>query len=147
MIRYALRCSGGHDFDSWFRSADAYDTLRAAGHVTCPDCGRSEVEKALMAPGVVTRPGATVPPPPAPAAPDTAPDTARRAALEALRKRVEATSEYVGLRFAAEARQMHSGATPERPIHGEARPDEARALIDDGVPILPLPFVPSRKAN
>ncbi|MBK5926242.1 DUF1178 family protein [Rhodobaculum claviforme] len=144
MIRYALRCAGGHEFESWFRSARDYDTLHAAGHVRCPDCGAADVDKALMAPRVATRPSAAPAPAPAPV-PTASPD--RAAAIAELRRKVEAESDYVGLRFATEARRMHAGETPERAIYGEARVDEARALIDDGVPVLPLPFVPTRKAN
>ncbi len=147
MIRYTLRCGRGHGFDSWFRSAQAFDTLRAAGQLACPDCGATDVDKALMAPTVrPTRKTTAQPPSPEPA-PPTEDEARRAAALAELRKRVEANSEHVGLRFAAEARAMHAGDTPARPIHGEARPDEARALIEDGVPVLPLPFLPTRKVN
>ncbi len=147
MIRYALRCRNGHLFESWFRSAAAYDSLRAAGHVSCPDCGLAEVEKAPMAPQL--RPARSANDPAAQPAPNAAEVARRRRAeaLSALRREVEATSDYVGLRFATEARRMHTGEMPERAIHGEARPEEARALIEDGVPIAPLPFIPTRKAN
>ena len=133
MIRYALRCEQGHDFDGWFRSSGGFETMRDAGQVTCAECGSVKVDRALMAPAITeTR------------APLTAP---RNAALEALRKKVEENSDYVGLRFAEEARAMHDGDRPSRAIHGEARPDEARKLIEDGVPIAPLPFIPRRQAN
>ncbi|MFB2532709.1 DUF1178 family protein [Paracoccus sp. p4-l81] len=134
MIRYQLRCHQGHLFDGWYPSAAGYDRLAAAGQVVCPDCGSAQVDKALMAPSVAAdRPLST-------------PGTAE-AALKALRDHVEASSDDVGLRFAAEARAMHLGDIPERPIHGQARPDEARALIEDGVPVLPLPFTPRRQQN
>ncbi|MGB2894495.1 MAG: DUF1178 family protein, partial [Albidovulum sp.] len=68
-------------------------------------------------------------------------------ALAALRRQVEETSEYVGLNFAAEARAMHEGRVPERSIYGEAKADEARRLVEDGIPVAPLPFVPARKTN
>ena len=144
MIRYTLRCSRGHGFDSWFRSAQDFDALHGAGQVSCPDCGTAQVDKALMAPTV--RPARQTAPAQPPAAPPPQ-DDARRAALAELRRKVEANSDYVGLRFASEARAMHAGDAPERPIHGEARLDEARALLEDGVPILPLPFLPTRKVN
>ncbi|MBD3765289.1 MAG: DUF1178 family protein, partial [Rhodobacterales bacterium] len=83
----------------------------------------------------------------APDRPLSAPQTEVEAALAALRRQIEETSDYVGLNFAAEARAMHTGETPARPIWGEARPDEARALIDEGVPVAPLPFVPPRRTN
>jgi hypothetical protein len=137
MIRYALRCDSDHGFDSWFGSADAYDRLRAAGHVACPDCGSTQVDKALMAPNVT----------PSRTTELAAPRDPREAALAELRRRVEENSEYVGLEFAAEARRIHEGAAPERSIYGEARPDEARRLIEEGVPVAPLPFLPKARAN
>ena len=137
MIRYDLKCDKGHAFDSWFASAAAYDRLAAAGHVACPDCGSASVTKALMAPSVAR----------AEERPLSAPRDPREAALADLRRHVEENSDYVGLSFAAEARAMHEGRAPERAIHGEAKPDEARKLIEEGVPVLPLPFLPPRKAN
>jgi len=142
MIRYSLKCAQDHRFESWFASSAAYDALRASGHVTCPDCGTPQVDKALMAPRVAADRDAQ----PAAKNQSSAPDP-RAEALARLRDEVEKNSEYVGLRFAAEARRMHAGDVPERAIFGEARIDEARALIADGVPIAPLPFVPRRKAN
>ena len=131
MIRYRLQCENRHDFDGWYPSSEGYDRLAAAGQVTCPTCGSAVIDKALMAPAV-----AAADDPPAP-----------ERALRALRAHLEANSDYVGPAFAAEARAMHEGDIPERPIHGEARPDEARALIEDGVPVLPLPFVSKRRQN
>ena len=145
MIHYTLRCDQSHDFDSWFQSSAAYDALRMGGHVACPVCGSGVVEKQLMAPAVrpAKRAADT-----APATPLTAPPvTEREQALAALRAQVEANSDYVGLNFVAEARKMHEGTSPARAIYGEARPDEARKLIEDGVPVAPLPFVPKRKSN
>lgn len=141
MIRYTLSCGDGHRFDSWFQSAEAYDKLRTAGMVACAVCGGTAVDKALMAPAVVA-----AAPEPAPG-PLTQPASPAEQALAELRRRIEAESEYVGLSFAAEARAMHAGERPERSIWGEARPDEARALIEDGVPVAPLPFLPKRQAN
>lgn len=145
MIRYALRCGKGHGFDGWFRSAEDFDRLRTSGHIACPDCGSGAVEKALMAPGV--RPGRDAQQAATPEAPPADASARRAAVLAELRRRVEAQSDYVGLRFVAEARAMHAGDAPERPIHGEARIDEARALLEDGVPVLPLPFLPTRKVS
>lgn len=140
MIRYDLRCPRGHAFDSWFASSAAYDTLRAAGHVACPDCGATDIDKELMAPALAKAEAA----PPRPLAP---PEDPRAAALAALKREIEEKSDYVGLRFAAEARAMHAGEVPARPIHGEARIEEAKKLLEDGVPVAPLPFIPTRKAN
>lgn len=142
MIRYSLRCAEGHGFDSWFQNATAFEALAAAGRVSCPDCGSGKVEKAPMAPAVMggTDRGAGD-------APLRQPQTQKEAALAALRRHVEENSDYVGMNFAREARAMHDGLIPDRAIHGEAKPDEARALIEDGVPVAPLPFLPARKVN
>jgi hypothetical protein len=149
MIRYTLTCKDGHGFDSWFQNAAAFGALRAGGQLACPVCGATDVEKALMAPAVVqTRPPepATVPPPSArPSL--TEPQSELELAIATLRRQVEENSDYVGLNFAAEARKMHDGDTPARAIHGEAKPDEARKLIEDGIPVAPLPFLPVRKVN
>ena len=131
MIRYNLRCADGHDFESWFRSADAYEGLAERGNVICPDCGSADVSKALMAPPVGAR--------------REVPSPAKM--LARLKHAVETNSDYVGANFASEARAIHEGKKPERSIYGEARPDEARKLVEDGVPIAPLPFAPQRKTN
>ncbi|KUF10235.1 DUF1178 family protein [Pseudoponticoccus marisrubri] len=144
MIQYTLKCAEGHRFDSWFQSASAYDKLRRAGHVSCAVCGSSEVEKAMMAPRVSS--GEAQPPAPA-KTPLSQPKSPAEQALAALKAHVEKNSDYVGRDFAREARAMHVGETPERPIWGEARADEAKALAEEGVPIAPLPFTPSRRSN
>lgn len=173
MINYSLKCDKGHSFDSWFQSASAYDKLAAAGMVTCSFCGSTKVEKAIMAPRVRTGRKAVsgigepevrqdMPQPvaaePAPASPPAAgpgalsqPASAEAGKMEQalgeLRRQVEANSDYVGKDFASEARAMHLGEAPERAIHGEAKIEEAKALIEDGIPVLPLPFGRSRKTN
>jgi hypothetical protein len=141
MIHFQLKCAQDHGFDSWFQSGAAFDALKAAGHVACPVCGSVEVEKALMAPSVALR-----------KAPDAAPalrgpENDMEAALAALRRQVEENSDYVGMNFVTEARRIHSGEAPERAIYGEARLDEARKLLEEGVPVAPLPFLPARKTN
>lgn len=135
MISYTLHCDADHRFDSWFQSAGAFDALQKAGHLACPTCGSAKVDKALMAPAV--RPARTL----------TSPANDREAAIAALRTKVEANSDYVGMNFVAEARAMHEGTAPERSIYGEARADEAMKLLEEGVPVAPLPFMPTRKAN
>jgi len=151
MIRYALICSRDHGFESWFQSAEAFDGLLAGGMVTCPDCGDPRVEKSLMAPTV--RPGRNKAAPPperpsqAPAPMTNAPDPRLMEAIRTLREHVEKTSDYVGDRFAGEARAMHDGDKPYRPIYGEAKADEAKKLMEDGVPAMPLPFIPRQKTN
>lgn len=161
MIHYNLRCDQGHEFDSWFQSSAAFDTLAKAGHLNCAACGSSKVAKAVMAPRLAPRsaaPGTTAqrssPPaaqPPVPAAapaPELAgPRNPTEAALVELQRKVEANAEYVGRDFVREARAMHLGDRPERAIYGEARLDQAKSLIEDGVPLMPLPFRPSKKVN
>lgn len=160
MIRFSLRCAEGHGFDSWFASAAAFDALAAAGRLECAVCGGTQVDKAPMAPAVATggaasgdRAGAPDRPGgrhggPAPNRPFSGPpEHPVEVALAALRRHVEENSDYVGLDFAAEARAIHEGRSPERAIHGEARPDEARRLLEDGVPVAPLPFTPARRLN
>ncbi|GLS87951.1 hypothetical protein GCM10010873_29250 [Cypionkella aquatica] len=144
MIHYALRCSKSHDFDSWFQSAAGYDSLRAAGQIVCPLCGDTAIEKTLMAPAVrpARKAGEVAARPKL-----SEPASELEAALAEMRRQVEANSEYVGLNFAAEARRMHDGDIDSRAIYGEAKADEARALIEDGVQVMPLPFMPPRKAN
>lgn len=145
MIRYTLSCSAGHEFESWFSSASAYDALSEAGRVTCPQCGDRQIEKSLMAPDVHGSKGKSAPL--TEDAPLSAPQNAQEAGLAELRKKIEATSEYVGLNFATEARAMHDGDTPHRSIYGEAKIEDAKSLIDDGVPVSQLPFTPRSRAN
>jgi hypothetical protein len=145
MIRYALTCKDAHSFESWFQSASAFDSLKLSGMVSCPVCGSLEVEKAIMAPQV--RPARTAAQPAAPAAPLSKPQNEMERQLARLKAKIEAESEYVGLGFATEARAIHDGDAPERPIYGEARIEDARALIEDGIAVAPLPFTPGRKTN
>jgi hypothetical protein len=158
MINYTLKCANDHRFDSWFQSADAFDTLQASGMVSCAICGDTQVAKAMMAPRVrPARKSASAPPAEqdtptsAPATPTpgtlSAPASPAEQALRDLRKHVEANSDYVGKDFASEARAMHEGSAPERAIYGEAKPEEAKALLEEGVPVAPLPFSIGRKTN
>lgn len=146
MIRYSLRCAAGHRFESWFADADTYDRLRARGLVSCEVCGHDDVSKSLMAPTVA---GAREAPatPPTPAPPQARDGASLAHALAEMRARLEASSTYVGGRFADEARAMHEGRKAEAPIWGEATPTEARALREDGIPALLLPFGPREKQN
>ncbi|XDA96949.1 DUF1178 family protein [Sulfitobacter sp. LCG007] len=140
MIQYKLKCADGHDFESWFQSAAAFDALQKAGHLACAVCGGDGVSKALMAPNVSTA-----------ERPDSGqlsrPSGERERALSELRRHIEENADYVGPRFAMEARSMYLGATPERAIYGEATGKEAKALIEEGIPVAPLPFLSSRKTN
>ena len=134
MIRYALRCENAHSFDSWFGSSADFDRLRAAGHVACAVCGSVAVAKDLMAPSVAT----------SAERPLSAPASPAEQALTELRRKIEATTEDVGRDFASEARRIHDGEAPVRAIIGEARPADARALVEDGIPVAPLPWTTRR---
>lgn len=142
MIHYSLRCTDGHGFDGWFASAGACDDQASRGLLRCPECGTAKVDKAPMAPSVRATAGPTRTVPSL-----TAPANDRERRLADLRREIEKNSEYVGMNFATEARRIHDGDAPGRSIHGEAKSDEARALIEDGVPVAPLPFMPTRKTN
>ncbi|MEM9796657.1 MAG: DUF1178 family protein [Pseudomonadota bacterium] len=135
MIRYALKCANGHDFESWFASAAAYDALAAKGMVTCVVCGGSDVTKAVMAPRVAKEE----------AQPSKAPVSDVEAKIAALRAKIEGEATYVGGRFAEEARAIHKSDAPDTAIWGEASPADAKSLLEDGIPVAPLPFKPKRK--
>lgn len=129
MIVFDLACSGGHVFEAWFGSHADFDDQRARKLVSCPICGDGGIDKAPMAPRISgTRSNA---------APD--PKQVMQAMMMAQRKLL-ASSEDVGHRFAEEARAIHAGDAEERQIHGQATPAEAKTLIEDGVPVAPLPF-------
>ncbi len=137
MILYTLKCADGHSFDSWFASGAEFERLSGSALLSCAVCGGGGIEKDLMAPGVRTGGDTSL----------TAPASTAERALGALRRKIEATAENVGRNFATEARRIHEGEAPARPIIGEARLAEARALVEDGVPIAPLPWGPPRKVN
>lgn len=150
MIRYSLICTNDHAFESWFQSAEAYDGLAAAGRVNCPICGEGKISKGMMAPAVrAARKAIGTASAEAPIGTPAlnAPDAKVAEVLAAMRREVEANSEYVGSNFATEARAIHHGDAKGRSIWGEARPDDARQLIEDGIAVAPLPFLPTRKVN
>jgi len=155
MIRYALRCEQGHAFESWFQSSSAFDAQVKRKLVACPVCDSIKVEKAIMAPRVVSKKGrestaavqAQAPAPLPEATPAAQPlmmaqERELRAKLKELREHIVKNADNVGERFPNEARKMHYGEIEHRPIYGEASPDEARALIDEGVEVSPLPVLP-----
>lgn len=142
MIKYRLKCDGGHLFEAWFGDAAAYDDQAARGLVSCSICGSPKVEKALMAPGVPARGGAKDKPAAPMLAGPTPEEVSRK--LAELRREIEKNSRYVGRDFAREARAMHVGDIEQGAIHGEATGEEAKSLIEDGVPVAPLPFFPRR---
>jgi hypothetical protein len=154
MIRYNLRCAKGHTFESWFQSSAAYESQEKRKLVSCPACGSVKVERAIMAPRIVSKKGrevaAPVPagaPAETTAAPESTPllmaqERELRTKLKELRDHIVKNADNVGERFPNEARKMHYGDIEHRPIYGEASPDEARALIDEGVEVSPLPVLP-----
>ena len=140
MIRFSLKCSQNHSFDSWFQSSDAYEKLAKAGLLTCAECGDHAVEKSLMAPKIATQS-------PSESHALRAPMNEAERNLAKLRQQIEANSDYVGMNFAHEARAIHLGDSPARAIYGEAKAEEAKALIEEGIPVAPLPFMPKRHTN
>lgn len=143
MIKYALACEQAHEFESWFPSSEAFETQRKRGFVTCPFCDSSKVDKQIMAPSVARTdkaPGAK--PEAQPMAVLSDKEREIRAALRALREHVIRNSEDVGKGFVEEARKMHYGEAEERSIYGEADLEEARALLEEGIDVLPIPQVP-----
>lgn len=146
MIKFTLQCRDGHEFEGWFQSGDAYEAQVAAAQIACPHCGSHAIEKAIMAPAVARRSVA-----PASHAeegtrkedkPLQAPLHALHRHLREIRDKIHAKAEYVGERFAEEARRIHFEESPPRGIYGEASPDEARELAEDGIPFLPVPRLP-----
>ena len=140
MIIFDLRCaSAGHVFEAWFGSSDEYESQRERGLVSCPVCGDAEVGKAPMAPAVPKKGGA-----PAPAADmlSASPAAVKEmlGKIATLQREMLKSSEWVGDRFATEARAMHVGDVDSRPIHGQTTPDQAASLAEDGVPVAPLLF-------
>jgi hypothetical protein len=158
MIRYALRCERDHTFESWFQDSAAYDQQVKRKLVSCPVCESVAIEKAIMAPRIVSKKGreraepaeqaaAPAAPAPAPAAPEATPlvmaqERELRAKLKELRDHIVKNADNVGDRFPNEARKMHYGEIEHRPIYGEASPEEAKSLIDEGVEVSPLPVLP-----
>lgn len=147
MIRYDLKCDAGHVFDAWFPDSAGFEAQREAGSVACPVCGDTKVAKCLMAPAITKKsssPKAAAPPAEAIPTLSAKPETPLAAALAALRKKLETEATYVGRRFPEEARQQHESGDEGSPVWGEASPAEAEALLEDGIPIAPLPPLPRR---
>ena len=158
MIRYALRCERDHHFESWFQDSAAYDSQAKRKLVSCPICDSVKVEKAIMAPRIVSKKGRERAEPAAAAAPAAADAPAvsapgatpllmaqereLRAKLKELRDHIVKNADNVGEKFPNEARKMHYGEIEHRPIYGEASPDEATSLVDEGVEVSPLPVLP-----
>jgi hypothetical protein len=170
MIKYTLRCEHGHEFESWFKNSAAFDNQKKRGLVACPGCGSAKVEKAIMAPRLTRsesaerqRPAAAAVPPPAPTAPASSPVPAAmpfvppgkgtvaimspqerelRKKLKELRDHITKNADYVGQRFPEQARKIHYGEIEHRSIYGEASPEEAKELHEEGIAFHPLPILP-----
>jgi hypothetical protein len=162
MIAYDLICAPyNHRFEGWFASSEEYDRQLIAQLLCCPTCGSVAVKKAVMAPNIARK--GNQPPVSLPRAePETEQSVAVSnqpempaeiekaiAALGKLQSRMLENSDWVGNKFAEEARAIHYGETPERIIHGSASANEAQALFDEGITVapLPLPFVPPEAKN
>ncbi|MEA2980245.1 MAG: hypothetical protein QOF09_2068 [Alphaproteobacteria bacterium] len=158
MIRYSLICEKKHDFEIWFKNSADYDGQAKRGLVTCPVCGSPKVEKALMAPSLgrgarkgISAPADVAPPPEAPAQNKTpvamvSPQEREfRAKLKELRDHLTKNAENVGGKFPEEARKMHYGEKEHRSIYGEASPQEAKDLLEEGVELHPLPVLPDER--
>ena len=140
MIHFALHCEHGHEFEAWFRNNDDFEAQQRGGLVTCPSCGSDKVAKALMAPAVATsrkREKMVL------AA--SAEQRATMAQLRALADKMRENADYVGDKFAEEARKIHFGEVEQRGIYGEASPEEARGLAEDGVDFMPIPVLPDEQ--
>jgi len=156
MIHYQLRCRSTHEFDGWFRDSAAYDDQAARGLLECPVCGERDVARALMRPAVarkgrkaVAAAEAAPTPPATPANVAVTPERLSaqlRATLQRMRAEVERRCDYVGDGFAAEARRIHDGESKARGIYGEATPEQAQALADDGIEVAQIPWVPPADA-
>ena len=137
MIRFTLICDRDHEFEGWFRNNDDFDTQQTRGLVDCPRCGSRKVGKALMAPAISTgRKKETM------TLAMSAEQRATLAQMKALAEKMRENADYVGDKFAEEARKIHFGEADPRGIYGEATADEARGLLDDGVEFMPIPVFP-----
>jgi hypothetical protein len=143
VIVFDLRCGNAHVFEAWFGSSDDYADQKGRGLIACPMCGNVEIDKAVMAPNVAAKGNSRAVANPMPVAMADTPPNEVKAILGALAKAQAAMleqSQWVGRDFAERARAMHLGETDTAAIHGEVSGDQVRALIDEGVPVAPLPF-------
>ena len=137
MIRYALQCEADHDFESWFRDSDAYETQAARGLLACPHCGSTRIGKRIMAPAVALKDEA-----PAPVVMMGEKEREMRDFLRAFRKQLEEKAENVGDAFPDEARKIHYGESDKRGIYGQTTEEEATALAEEGIEFGRLPWIP-----
>ena len=153
MIHYQLRCGQTHGFDGWFKDSSSFEKQAKRGLIECPQCGGTDIERALMAPALSRRDAQPVPieaPPPAVQAPSSTPEkqVAPRlpaqmlAALQRIRAEVEKNCDYVGPNFADQARAMHRGEIEPKGIYGETSDEQAESLAEEGVTVSKVPWVP-----
>lgn len=145
MIKFSLRCNGKHNFDSWFKSSEAFDKLGASGLLSCPICGSNEVKKNVMTPQVQSssthvkevknKPSFSAPPTPA------------DLMMQKLRNLIDTKFENVGEKFVTEVRAMDAGEIPRRSVIGDASLNDAIELLEDGIPVTPVPWLDKRKSN
>lgn len=133
MILFTLRCAHGHEFEGWFRDGDGFEAQHRAGEIACPHCGDTEVEKAVMAPRLGRSREAKSP---------AVAVAEMRKTLREMRRQIETNCDYVGDRFAEEARRIHYGETDPRGIYGEASKEESRELADEGISFGQIPWIP-----
>jgi hypothetical protein len=160
MIRYALVCEKGHGFESWFADSAGYDKQIKRKLIACPHCGTAKVEKAIMAPRLAGSRKRQAPAEPPAVAPETAPAKSQekasvamispqeqelRSKLKELREHLTKNADHVGPKFPEEARKMHYGETAHRSIYGEASPEDAKALAEEGIEFHPLPILPDER--
>jgi hypothetical protein len=158
VIRYALSCDRGHDFESWFQNSAAYDKQAKRGLVSCPLCGSAKVEKAIMAPRLARKDKSTpITAPVEETVPSPAPEPATpvamispqerefRKKLKELRDHLTSNADNVGKKFPEEARKMHYGETEHRSIYGEASSQDAKELHEEGIEFHPLPVLPDER--
>ena len=140
MIAFDLRCPGEHVFEAWFASSAAFEDQRSRALIACPVCGGTGVVKAVMAPNIPAKGGG-----------GPSPERAKTmlAAIAAAQAKALESSRWVGSRFAEEARAIHVGDCPHETIHGRATAAEAKALVEEGVSVapLPLPVVPPEQSH
>jgi hypothetical protein len=157
MIRYALACDKGHQFESWFADSAAYDKQAKRKLVSCPMCGSAKVDKAIMAPRVSTsKKRAKAAEAPAPVAAENTQENSQvamispqeqefRTKLKELREHMTKNSDNVGTKFPEEARKMHYGETEHRSIYGEATPQDAKEMLEEGIEFHPIPVLPDER--
>ncbi|MGA8755128.1 MAG: DUF1178 family protein [Stellaceae bacterium] len=133
MILFTLRCANKHEFEAWFRDGDSFEAQRAAAEISCPVCGDSSVDKAVMAPRLTKSRDAP---------PSTASIAEMRKTLIEIRRQIETHCDYVGPRFAEEARRIHYGETDAHGIYGEATESESRELANEGIKFGQIPWIP-----